>query len=328
MSIALAAWSAVGGLVSPAGSRARLSVLLFHRVLKDLDPLMPGTVDATTFSWQMELVHRRFNPLPLSEAVERLMSGSLPDRAICVTFDDGYADNVSVALPILQHYRIPATFFVACGFLGDGIMWNDIVYETVKGHRDVWLDLSEVGLGRWSVSDTLEKREAIAGIIKRLKYLPQRERDARVRAMKASLGGASPRLMMEIEDLRSLAGAGMEIGGHTVTHPILASVGPSQARQEINESKRMLEDLLREPIRLFAYPNGKPNRDYRREHVAMVQEAGFEAAFSTAWGSARRGSDCYQLPRFTPWDRSPQRFAGRLVRNLLRSGELVNASQA
>jgi peptidoglycan/xylan/chitin deacetylase (PgdA/CDA1 family) len=111
----------------------------------------------------------------------------------------------------------------------------------------------------------------------------------------------------------------MTIGAHTVTHPILACTSDSAARHEIVASKRALEEQLGAPVGLFAYPNGKPGRDYSAAHVAMVREAGFDAAFSTAWGVASRTSDPFQLPRFTPWDRAPWRFGVRLAQNLRRT---------
>ena len=79
------------------------------------------------FEAQMRVVAENFVPLPLSEAVDRLMIGELPPRAACVTFDDGYIDNVELALPILQSHGLSATFFVATGYLDGGWMWNDKV---------------------------------------------------------------------------------------------------------------------------------------------------------------------------------------------------------
>ena len=77
-------------------------------------------------------------------------------------------------------------------------------------------------------------------------------------------------------------------------------------------------------MRVFAYPNGRPHRDYRIEHVAMLREFGFDCAVSTAWGVAHAGSDPFQLPRLLPWDRTPARFTGRLLRShLKRTSEAV-----
>jgi len=111
----------------------------------------------------------------------------------------------------------------------------------------------------------------------------------------------------------------MEIGAHTVTHPILRNTAPDTARREIVESGRRLAEIVGQPVRLFAYPNGKPGVDYGSEHVQMVRDGGFAAAVSTGWGVATEKSDRFQLPRFTPWDRTPGRFALRLIRNMRNS---------
>jgi peptidoglycan/xylan/chitin deacetylase (PgdA/CDA1 family) len=95
----------------------------------------------------------------------------------------------------------------------------------------------------------------------------------------------------------------------------LTRLASPAARREIDQSRDRLTAILGEPVSLFAYPNGKPGQDYAAEHVRMVREAGFSAAVSTAWGVASTGGDVFQLPRFTPWDRRPARFALRLLLN-------------
>jgi hypothetical protein len=118
--------------LSPAGARGRLSILILHRVLPAVDPLFPDEVDAARFDRMCRWLTQWFNVLPLDEAVHRLSSGTLPARALSITFDDGYADNHEVALPILQKHRLPATFYIATGFLDGGRMWNDTVIESVR----------------------------------------------------------------------------------------------------------------------------------------------------------------------------------------------------
>jgi len=105
------------------------------------------------------------------------------------------------------------------------------------------------------------------------------------------------------------------VGAHTVTHPILTKVGPERARHEMAASQARLQEITGAPVRLFAYPNGKPLRDYGREHVDMAGEVGFAAAVSTSPGAARPGDDVLQIPRFTPWDRGHLRFGLRLAHN-------------
>ena len=111
----------------------------------------------------------------------------------------------------------------------------------------------------------------------------------------------------------------MQIGAHTCTHPILARLDTETARAEIVRSKTALEALLQREVSFFAYPNGKPGQDYEREHAEIVRDAGFRAAVSTAPGVATALSDCFQLPRFTPWDRTRARFGLRMIMNLTRN---------
>lgn len=314
--------------LSPAGRRARLSILIFHRVLLQPDPLLPGDPDAERFRWQMRVLARHFNPLPLDEAVTRLRSGTLPSRAVCVTFDDGYADNASVALPILRETGVPATFFIATGYLDGGRMFNDTVIETVRRLPDGPQTLGGFVDEPVKLESAADRQALIQQLVRGIKYLPPQERERRAAALAEAAGVELPDdLMMRSRDVKALAAAGMTVGAHTVSHPILASLDAAQAREEIAESRRRLESLLGRAVTLFAYPNGRPDTDYRAEHAVQVQELGFEAAVSTAPGAATMGDDPYQLPRFTPWDRTPFRYALRLTRNLM-SPRSARATQA
>src|SRR5579871_1777403 len=114
-------------LFSPGGRNGRLSILIYHRVIPCPDPLFPDESHSENFDRHVEQLVSCFNVIPLFEAIQGLNRGKLPSRAACVTFDDGYADNAEIALPILQKYGIHATFFVASHFLDGGRMWNDTV---------------------------------------------------------------------------------------------------------------------------------------------------------------------------------------------------------
>jgi peptidoglycan/xylan/chitin deacetylase (PgdA/CDA1 family) len=304
-------------LASPSGKNGRLSIFIFHRVLPQPDPLFPDEPDAKRFDEILGWIGSWFNVLPLDSAISRLKNLSLPSRAAAITFDDGYADNFAVALPILLKHKLSATFFIATGFLDGGRMWNDTIIESVRTCSWEALDLNPVGLGTYSVGSTLEKREAITAIISKVKYRSTIER-VEITDSIANLANALPPndLMMTTQQVRKMREAGMQIGAHTVSHPILASIDIAEARYEMAESKSFLEKLLGEKVPLFAYPNGKPGVDYRPEHVALAEKLGFDAAVSTATGSAGRGVDTYQIPRFTPWDRNQYRFAMRSLRNL------------
>lgn len=303
--------------LSPAGARARLSLLIFHRVLPQPDPIFPDEIDAARFDTMLAWLKDWFNVLPLDEAVQRLRQGALPARAAAITFDDGYADNHDVALPILQRHGLTATFFVATGFLDGGRMWNDTVIEAVRGCAAPTLDLTALGLGRHAVAGPDQKREAIAAVIGSIKYRPVPERLALTKAIaEAALVNPPDDLMMRSAQVVALRRAGMQIGAHTVTHPILARTDIDTTRREIAESRDVLQSLLGERVGLFAYPNGRAGKDYGPEHSALVAAQGFDAAVTTDWGAADTGSDVFRLPRFTPWDRRRLPFAARLMRNL------------
>ncbi|MBV8380703.1 MAG: polysaccharide deacetylase family protein [Paucibacter sp.] len=301
--------------LSPAGQGARLSVLIFHRVLPQADDIFPEEVDARRFDEICQWLRQWMNVLPLDEACARLKDGMLPSRAACITFDDGYADNCSVAMPILQRHGLTATFFIASGFLNGGRMWNDTVYEAFRHAPAGTLELG--ALGHFQVDSPASRRAAIDAVIDRTKYL---EMDERIRATEALARhcGVTPAndLMMTSEQVRELVRGSMQVGAHTRMHPILARLSRADAMHEMAAGRAELETIIGRRVGLFAYPNGKPGEDYLPRDVELVRELGFDAAVSTAWGAARVGSDPYQLPRFTPWDRTRARFGLRLLRNL------------
>lgn len=307
-------------LLSPSGQKARLSVLILHRILSGPDPLFPGEPDARWFDQMLTWMKAWFNVMPLDEAVVRLEDGSLPARAAAITFDDGYADNFHLALPILRKHGLNATVFVANGFLDGGIMWNDAIIEMVRSAPSDKLDLTQLGMGEFELSSTEHKRASIDSLIAKIKYLDIDTRMGMIEQCIAQLGVRLPStLMMTADDVRGMRQAGMVIGAHTTRHPILTRISPECARQEIVGSKSALEEILQEPVTLFAYPNGRPGADYGPEHVAMVRDAGFSAAMSTVWGAADGTQDLFQIPRFMPWDRTQMKFGLRLARNLIQA---------
>jgi peptidoglycan/xylan/chitin deacetylase (PgdA/CDA1 family) len=303
-------------LASPGGASGKLTTLIFHRVLPRPDPIFPDEPDARRFNQVLGWIKSWFNVLPLDVAVDLKKARKLPPRAAAITFDDGYADNCTVALPILRHHGLSASFFIATGFLDGGRMWNDTVIESIRNCPANYLDLTTLGLGAHPIASALEKRTAIAAIIGQIKYLPIGERLALTQKLSEAAGVTPPDdLMLTSAQVKELRAGGMQIGAHTVSHPILARTNLAEARREITDSKYFLEQLLETRVTLFAYPNGKPSSDYLPEHAALVRELGFAAAVSTAWGVAGHDTDPFQIPRFTPWDNSRLRFAIRLLRN-------------
>jgi peptidoglycan/xylan/chitin deacetylase (PgdA/CDA1 family) len=305
-----------GTIASGLGRGGRgLLILIYHRVLEAPDPLRRRTVHAAEFASQMDLLAQCFNVLPLPEALARLQSRSLPARAVSVTFDDGYADNLRVAAPIMRARGVQPTVFIATGYLDGGLMFNDAITEALRV-APARFDLSDVGLGVLELGDLESRRAAIGRLVGELKYRPAAERRSLAMEIFAHTRHSPPRdLMLTTPQVRELRAAGVDIGAHTATHPILSRLAPGPARDDMAQGKEVLEGILGEPVLHFAYPNGRPDEDYRAEHVAMARELGFTAALSTAWGAAHPGCDAFEVPRVAPWDSEAPRYAARLVKS-------------
>ena len=304
--------------LSPSGPNARLSILIYHRVLAEPDPIFPNEATVASFDAQMAALKSVFNVLPLPEAIDRLKRGTLPARAACITFDDGYADNLTLAVPVLKKHGLHATFFIATAYLNGGRMFNDTVIEAIRRTNSAQIDLQDLGLGRHDVSTPQAQAKAIGHILPIVKYQPLDQREATVAALATRVTDEPlpTDLMMTTEQLKALHGAGMEIGGHTDRHPILANLDDSQTRAEIQSGKDWLETTLNSRVRVFAYPNGRPGSDYRPEQARIVENLGLEGAVSTQWGVSTRNTDPYQLARFTPSWGGMGRFVPMLLNNL------------
>lgn len=307
--------------LAPAGASGRLSIFIFHRVLEHADALRPGEPDAKRFERIVRFITTHFQVLTLAEAAAALVAGRLPAAAACITFDDGYADNLTLAAPILRRYDANATVFVASAYTDGGRMWNDSVIDAVRAAPVGELDWRDFGLGCADVADDDSRSEFISRALPKLKYLALAERGA-IAIEIAHRAGLPVRsgLMMSRDQLRAWRGFGFGIGGHTRHHPILARLSDADAATEIGADREQLAHWLGEAPQAFAYPNGVPGRDYGPRDVALVKRAGYTCAVSTARGAATRFNDVYQLPRYMPWDRQMWAFGLRCARTLVETG--------
>jgi peptidoglycan/xylan/chitin deacetylase (PgdA/CDA1 family) len=304
-----------GDAIARRQASPSLCVVNYHRILESHDPLLESEPDVATFRWQMALLADCFNVAPLRQALADLECGRLAPRTVCITFDDGYRSVHDLALPVLEEFGLPATVFVTSGHVGQGNMWNDRIIDAVQALPPGDLDLTGLGLGHYALHTIDDRKRAAAGLTEASKYLPPPARAALVERLAALAGqGLSRDLMLTPAMVADLDRRGVEIGAHTVTHPILTSLDDASARAEIRAGKEQLEAMIGKPVRLFAYPNGKAGKDFDARHVAMVREAGFEAAFTTAVGAITRGQDRFALPRSRPWDPTPFLFGLRLLR--------------
>lgn len=275
----------------------------------------PSEPTADWFANLMRFLKARFDFIALDEAVRRARDGKLDGRSLSVTFDDGYADNYTIALPILKRLEIPATFFVASGYLNGGRMWNDSITESFRRLEPGIHDIDIPGTPQIEITDGASRYSAARNTIAAWKHLPPAERQAKVDQLTNRLSGMPADLMMTSEQLRDMAQTrGVAIGGHTRMHPILSCMERQQAKEEIEGGKADLETIVDKRVNLFAYPNGKWEQDYQAEHAEIVQTAGFDAAVATDWGALSSQDDLFRIPRFTPWHTNRSRFVLDLAR--------------
>jgi peptidoglycan/xylan/chitin deacetylase (PgdA/CDA1 family) len=293
----------------------QLVVLTFHRVLAARDPFRPGEPDAAEFASQAKMLASAFNVLRLDRAVAAWREAKLPPRAVAITFDDGYRDNHDIALPILRQAGIPATFFIATGYMGSHSMFNDVVIEAIRATTAKQLVSTRVGPVPLPLDSFEAKQAAVSATLGAIKRLPPSDRHAAAWEIARQLGlEQDPQLMMRAEHVRALDAAGMEIGAHTINHPILATLDASAAAHEIETSRVTLRELLGRDVVGFAYPNGRPAQDYAAKDVECVRRAGFDYAVSTRYASWTPEVPSYELPRMAPFGRNNFELGLRVAR--------------
>lgn len=294
-------------------------ILLFHRVTTlPVDPQWLA-VPPPLFEEQLQVVRRAGRVMALAELVGHVRRGRVPRRAIVVTFDDGYLDNLEHAKPLLERYDVPATVFVSSGGAERDreFFWDDLsrlllppggglrgqIHVTVGATRHSWtLDAAGDHQG-WNVSlpPRTAAQRAYAELCALIKPLPDGARAEAVAQVSAQMAAPAvvraSHAMMTRQQWRELAAGGLiDVGAHTVTHPMLSQLPADAQLDELTSSKRDLEDVLERPVRSLAYPFGGVV-DYDATTMALARDAGFDAACANVAGQVGRRSDLYQLPR-------------------------------
>lgn len=315
-------------------------ILMYHRVAEvSIDP-WSLCVTPQNFAEQLEVLQKYSHPLTLKQFVQAHRDGNIPNRAVVVTFDDGYADNLHYAKPILERYDIPATVFISTGHIGKEreFWWDDLERLLLQpGKLPEKLSLSISGsVHHWELCQaanyteqdykgdrTSKAHEAKPGsrmffyysVWQVLLPLPEWERrkaldDILVWANATPTTRHNYRSLLP-EELSVLGQGGLvEIGAHTVTHPFLSSQPVALQRDEIQQSKAYLEEIINRPVTSFSYPFG----DRTAETVELTRTAGFDCACSTVEDIVWHMTDCFQLPRFSVGNWNGEEFAKQLLR--------------
>lgn len=260
----------------------RLLILRYHSVREtqaDLDPYMPvgitHTVDA--FRSQMEYVAQTCKLLSLDD-LPALIEGSrrLPERAVLITFDDGFRDNYEVAAPILEQFGLRGVFYVSTSSIGG---------------RPLWI----VRLRYWSVKAGKTRPEFLEAS-SRCASLSESQREEFLASIEYA-NSVHDNFTMTWDQIRHLVRRGHTIGSHTVNHPNVAKISREELVMEMECSKNTLEGKLGAPVRHFSYPNPILEPHWNQTTVEACRLAGYETAVTSVSGCVRRNANILALPR-------------------------------
>jgi peptidoglycan/xylan/chitin deacetylase (PgdA/CDA1 family) len=313
-------------------------ILMYHRIAELNSDPWGLSVSPTHFAEHLDVLRTSGSVVSLPDLVQALRRGHPPRRPVVVTFDDGYADNVDTAKPLLEKYEIPATVFLATGAIDSGReFWWDELERVLLEPRDLprVLDLRrahcsyrcELGADATYNTDAYLKNRLwrtweepptarhtlYYELWRRLYPLTHGQKRALLDELLNWAGVQSlmrpTHRLVSLDEVKQLGGTSLiEVGAHTVTHPALPELPLESQREEIQQSKSFLEEALNRPVSCFAYPHG----NHEASTVSVVHAAGFTSACTTALGTVSRQSDCLALPRFQVLDWNGDEFRSRI----------------
>jgi peptidoglycan/xylan/chitin deacetylase (PgdA/CDA1 family) len=308
---------------------------MYHRVTELSNDPHWVAITPKRFAEQMDVIRKYFVPIRLQELLMALQERKVPKRAVVVTFDDGYADNLHEAVPLLERYAIPSTVFVTAGQVGSqreswwdeldrlllqpGILPPELRLNINGNIFDFQLNGSSTYTKQdyrrdrdWNIAredDRGPRQYLFRKLLRVMSTMPGEERDRMVADL-TTWAGADPcarptHRPLTIDELIRLGKCALtEVGAHTMTHPMLAKLSVIDQRREIEQSKQTLEAILNGPVKSFAFPFGSSSP----ETVAIVRDEGFACACSTNADVVSKGTDCFQLPRLCVRDWDGERF--------------------
>lgn len=294
-------------------------VLGYHRVGGGPDPF-GLIVSPRHFADQIEFIARYTTPVRLTEASRRPQQLGTARARVVVTFDDGYLDTWKEALPVLERWEVPATVFIATGNPGLPFWWDELTHImmgqdslppaleiNVEGRRRAWqLGSEPMSRGPDSMN---RRRRVLLDIADVVRPTVGHQRDDLMRHIRAWAGagdggGAVPRALTADEVRQLAASPTIDIGGHSVSHPMLPAVSVIDQRREIRQCRDYLVGITGQPIPSFSYPHGAYSRDTRR----VVAEAGFTMACCSTPDALTPWSDPLTTPRLWAADQDGDSF--------------------
>jgi peptidoglycan/xylan/chitin deacetylase (PgdA/CDA1 family) len=279
-----------------------VTILMYHGVTnKPLPAFNWCQLPAEEFESQMLFLREEYSVLPLSEVIDRLSRKlPLPERAVCLTFDDGFRTVLTTAFPIMKKYDFPSTVFVITGLVDtDQPAWPELLYHALTTTRKA----SVVVFGSvWSLETCADQAHAYVGIVERLKNVAAQEKDRQLNAIflalevQPTISADSVLSTLSWDEVERLHQTGLvTFGSHTHTHQILSRLPPDAQYDELKKSHEILLERLGD-AHFFAYPNGR-RVDFTDMTKKFVRELGYLCGVSTQTGLVGMHDDLFELRR-------------------------------
>lgn len=282
-------------------------VFMFHRIVDSPDPYRLG-YDLREFDWFCGFLAERYDVLPLEELERRRRSRRPPTNAVALTFDDGYADNLHLALPVLQRHGLPATVFITTKAISREVhLWTSRLAWIVEGGDAASAPRTLLGV-EIALKTAQQRVSTLNTLADRLKCVSTEHRERAISELAEALKVTSmPGIehdMLTWDQVRQLDRAGFTAGAHTLTHPILSECDDKTLLAEIGQGKEELEGQLGRKVTTFAYPNGEPG-DFDQRAVDVVERCGFDCAYTTIYGANSQSTDRFRQRRVTLYAPTP-----------------------
>lgn len=293
-----------GGRLLRWRARHRLPILMYHGVVpRALTPFCWHQLDLRHFAQQMAYVAKHYRVVPLDRALHEMVAGTLAPRSLAITFDDGYRNNLTQVLPILERHALHATIFLATDYVGsDDVLWPDRLYLAVRASDTATWDASALDLGTLALRTPTDKAASLARVYRAIKTTPVARWPDIMAALLNGLpaDGGTPGedfRALSWEDVATMQATGrVAFAAHTRTHPILSQADDETVREQITSSHQAVIEHTHARPRLFAYPNGR-TQDFDPRARAVLRELEIPFACSTELGLVDRTSDPLALPR-------------------------------
>jgi peptidoglycan/xylan/chitin deacetylase (PgdA/CDA1 family) len=272
-----------------------------HSTLSYIDPGLSVPLEA--FDHQMKFLRERYVPVSLEDVVDAVCGGRpLPNRAVAVTFDDGYRDNHQYAFPILRKHGIAGAFYITAGCVNMGEpLWTSRLRYYFTATQQSSLALSQPEARRLDLTSPAARNASFAYTIATIKSVGKTRGGELFRDVEAKLAVTDlaplSNCMMTWSEIEEMGKGGQTIGAHTLTHPNLPGLPPEEAEAEIAGSKSLIEEKIRVPVLHFAYPNGRGVSHFSDPVREMVKKAGFLSSVTSIDGPVYRDDDPFTLQR-------------------------------